>query len=109
MRKFSGVRFSAIVDSEEAITELGRAARQANLTLEIFLDLDCGMHRTGVTPGPEAGRLYRRISKHLVWFQADCMRTTDICTRRTSACEQRIAKLPSLPLSPFVMNSPDLD
>jgi D-serine deaminase-like pyridoxal phosphate-dependent protein len=62
MRKFPEVRFSTIVDSEEAIGELGRAARQSNLSLEVFLDLDCGMHRTGVVPGPEAGRLYRCIA-----------------------------------------------
>lgn len=63
MRKFPAVRFSTIVDSEEAITALGQAARKAGLSLEVFLDVDCGMHRTGVAPGPEATRLYRRIEQ----------------------------------------------
>jgi D-serine deaminase-like pyridoxal phosphate-dependent protein len=63
MRKFSGVHFSTIVDSEEAITALGKAARKAGVAMEVFLDIDCGMHRTGVAPGPEAARLYRRIEK----------------------------------------------
>lgn len=63
MRKFSAVRFSTIVDSEEAITALGKAARKAGVAMEVFLDIDCGMHRTGVAPGPEAARLYRRIEK----------------------------------------------
>jgi D-serine deaminase-like pyridoxal phosphate-dependent protein len=63
MRRFSSVRFSTIVDSEEAITALGKAAKKANLSLEVFLDLDCGMHRTGVAPGAEAVRLYRRITQ----------------------------------------------
>jgi D-serine deaminase-like pyridoxal phosphate-dependent protein len=63
MRKFPAVRFSTIVDSEEAITALGKTAKQSNLTLDVFLDLDCGMHRTGVAPGAEAVRLYRRISQ----------------------------------------------
>jgi D-serine deaminase-like pyridoxal phosphate-dependent protein len=62
MRKFPAVRFSTIVDSEETITALGKAAKQSNLTLDVFLDLDCGMHRTGVAPGAEAIRLYRRIT-----------------------------------------------
>jgi D-serine deaminase-like pyridoxal phosphate-dependent protein len=62
MRKFSGVRFSTIVDSEESITALGKAARKAGVSVDVFLDIDCGMHRTGVA-GPEAVRLYRRIEK----------------------------------------------
>lgn len=63
MRKFPAVRFSTIVDSEEAITALGKAAQKENPSLEVFLDVDCGMHRTGVAPGPEAARLYRRIER----------------------------------------------
>jgi D-serine deaminase-like pyridoxal phosphate-dependent protein len=62
-RKFPAVRFSTIVDSEESITALGKAAKQADLKLDVFLDLDCGMHRTGVAPGAEAVRLYRRITQ----------------------------------------------
>jgi D-serine deaminase-like pyridoxal phosphate-dependent protein len=63
MRTFPPVRFATIADSEEAITALGKAAQRAKLTLEVFLDLDCGMHRTGVVPGAEAGRLYQRITQ----------------------------------------------
>jgi D-serine deaminase-like pyridoxal phosphate-dependent protein len=63
MHKFPLVHFSTIVDSEEAITALGKAAQSANLSLEVFLDLDCGMHRTGIAPGAEAGRLYQRITQ----------------------------------------------
>lgn len=62
-RKFPSVRFSTIVDSEEAITALGKAARKTGVSLDVFLDIDCGMHRTGVPPGPEAARLYRRIEQ----------------------------------------------
>jgi len=63
MRKFRSVRFSTIADSEEAITALGKAVQRGNLSLEVFLDLDCGMHRTGVAPGSEADRLYRLIAQ----------------------------------------------
>jgi D-serine deaminase-like pyridoxal phosphate-dependent protein len=63
MRTFPSVRFATIVDSEEAISALGKAAQKAKLSLEVFLDLDCGMHRTGVAPGAEAGRLYHRITQ----------------------------------------------
>jgi D-serine deaminase-like pyridoxal phosphate-dependent protein len=63
VRTYPSVRFATIVDSEEAITALGKAAQKAKLSLEVFLDLDCGMHRTGIVPGAEASRLYQRITQ----------------------------------------------
>ncbi len=59
-RKFPGTAFSTIADSEEAIRALGAA--QSAGPLEVLLDVDCGMHRTGVAPGEEAARLYRMIA-----------------------------------------------
>ncbi len=59
---FPQTTFSALVDDEDAIRALSAAAVQAGLTLNLFLDLDCGMHRTGVTPGPRAVELYRTIA-----------------------------------------------
>ncbi|MBG29864.1 MAG: threonine aldolase [Opitutae bacterium] len=61
--RFPEVAFSALVDSPEmvaAFEEKGRAAR-------LFVDLDCGMHRTGISPGEEAFALCRLIadSSHL--------------------------------------------
>ena len=59
---FPKTTFSALVDDEDTIRSLSAAAVQAGLTLNLFLDLDCGMHRTGVTPGPRAVELYRLIA-----------------------------------------------
>lgn len=61
-RRFAAVKISVIADSEASICDLGAAAERAGLTLEVWLDLDCGMHRTGVAPGDEAERLYRLIA-----------------------------------------------
>jgi D-threonine aldolase len=62
VQTFPKTRFSALVDDEDAIRALSNAAVQAGLTLNLFLDLDCGMHRTGVAPGPRAVELYRLIA-----------------------------------------------
>jgi D-serine deaminase-like pyridoxal phosphate-dependent protein len=62
-RQFPATSFSTIADSEESILALGAAARAANSTLPVLLDLDCGMGRTGVAPGSEAERLYRLIAE----------------------------------------------
>jgi len=56
-------RFSAIADDEAALRNLSKAFEAASLTLEVLLDLDTGMHRTGIQPGPRAFELYQLITK----------------------------------------------
>jgi D-serine deaminase-like pyridoxal phosphate-dependent protein len=58
---FRDVHFSAIVDDESTALRVSEAAEEAGISLGLWLDLDIGMHRTGVPPGAEADRLYRRI------------------------------------------------
>ena len=61
-RMFPQVRVSAIVDDEGAARRVSEAAGEAGIRLGLWLDLDVGMHRTGVTPGAEAKRLYHRLA-----------------------------------------------
>ena len=48
------VRFSTIADDEETIRFLAAAAQQARVDLPVYLELDCGMGRTGIVPGTQA-------------------------------------------------------
>jgi D-threonine aldolase len=59
---FSGTQFSAVVDDEATIRALSDAAVEADVTVNLFLDLDGGMHRTGIAPGERALELYRLLS-----------------------------------------------
>ena len=59
---YSGTRFSALVDDEATIRTLSDEAVAADVTLDLFLDLDGGMHRTGIAPGAHAVELYRLLS-----------------------------------------------
>jgi D-serine deaminase-like pyridoxal phosphate-dependent protein len=61
-RKFPGTHFSVIADSAPSIRGLSVAARDAGITMDVLLDLDCGMGRTGIAPGKEAAELYKLIS-----------------------------------------------
>jgi D-serine deaminase-like pyridoxal phosphate-dependent protein len=61
-RRFPQTRFQAAVDSDVGIDGLARAAAAAGVTIVTLLDLNVGMNRTGVAPGPEAVRLVRRIA-----------------------------------------------
>ena len=62
MHRFSDVRFSAIADDAAIIDTLSERMVAAGLRLDLFLDIDCGMHRTGIPPGRDAVSLYQRIS-----------------------------------------------
>ena len=62
-KSFPRTRFSALADNADALQALSRAARKARVTVEVFLDIDCGMERCGVPPGPEAIDLFRLITK----------------------------------------------
>ncbi|MEZ5384203.1 MAG: D-TA family PLP-dependent enzyme [Prosthecobacter sp.] len=55
--KYPGVQFSCIADDEETIRSLASAAQQHHVTLGVYLELDCGMARTGIVPGDAAAYL----------------------------------------------------
>lgn len=56
------VEFRTIADDSGAVAALGAAAKRAGTTIEVLLDLDIGMHRTGIEPGAGAVALYRQIA-----------------------------------------------
>ena len=56
--RFPKIAFSATVDSAEVVT----AFEKTNLPASLFVDIDCGMHRTGIAPGKKALALCRQIS-----------------------------------------------
>ena len=55
--RHENIRFSTVVDSLEIVQVFDAAGKQVNL----FLDIDCGMHRTGIEPGTEALAICRAI------------------------------------------------
>lgn len=61
---YPGVRFSALVDCPEALDAFDGPlrARDGDGPVELFVDLDCGMHRTGVAPGAPAVALARELA-----------------------------------------------
>ena len=63
IKRFPQVRWRALVDSDVGIDDLARAADAAGTVVETLLDLNVGMDRTGVAPGPDAMRLARRITE----------------------------------------------
>lgn len=78
IRRFPRHRFSTVADDASSVRALSEAAQKAGFhagpepvahleplpsgPIEVLLDVDCGMHRTGIEPGPKAVELYRLIS-----------------------------------------------
>lgn len=62
-------RFSTVVDAADSITRIQSAAAATRIRIPLWLDIDCGMHRTGIAPGPEAVALWRSIADH-PWTEA---------------------------------------
>lgn len=63
IRRFPATRFSTIVDNADVASTLNAAAIATGLKIDVWLDLNVGMDRTGIKPGPEAHNLYTRLSE----------------------------------------------
>ncbi|MDX2245686.1 MAG: D-TA family PLP-dependent enzyme [Bacteroidia bacterium] len=61
IRHFPSVVFSTIVDNEDTAKEISAVCEKAGVVIPLFLDIDTGMHRTGIAPGETAIKLYRLL------------------------------------------------
>ena len=59
--QYPNADFKVIVDHPEAVEALSSAAAKYGLTVKVMLDLDVGMHRTGIPVGNDAVDLYAQI------------------------------------------------
>lgn len=66
-QRFPEVRFSVAADHPEPVDALNDAMAHGGEQVGVFVDIDTGLKRTGLPPGPEARELYAKIdaSSHL--------------------------------------------
>ena len=90
--KFPNVRFASLVDCPSALDALSDAVVSTGSKGEVgvLLDLNSGMNRTGIQPGPDAIQLYEMIASSpgirpdgLHWYDGH-QRESDIDLRRGS-------------------------
>ena len=62
MKKFPRTKFAAVCDSDTSAHALSEGALEAGVVIEVLIDVDCGMHRTGIAPDDSAVDLYRLLS-----------------------------------------------
>jgi D-serine deaminase-like pyridoxal phosphate-dependent protein len=58
IEKFPATSFACLIDHPDAAVAMAKVFRAAGLVVRVYLDLNVGMDRTGITPGPEAVALY---------------------------------------------------
>ena len=63
IQDFPEVDFKVIVDHPLAVDQLSSATKQNSLQLKVMIDLNVGMHRTGIEIGDAAVELYTKIDQ----------------------------------------------
>lgn len=63
---FPGTRFSTVVDNATSLRQLESEFEKHVNRLSVLLDIDTGMHRTGIGLGAAADELYRQLSRSSV-------------------------------------------
>lgn len=82
VKKYPNLSFSTLVDNPVTAKELGAIAEQHSTILFLYVDLNVGMNRTGITPGKEALELYMYVSEHS-WLYIKGLHTYDGHLRNT--------------------------
>ncbi len=62
-RKYPEIAFSVTADHERPIRELGAACTAAETSVNVLLDIDTDLHRTGISMNDEAIKLYGLINQ----------------------------------------------
>lgn len=61
LQKYPDVTFAVTADDALMIAALSDAISSAGKSIHVLLDIDPGLHRTGVLPGPQAAELYQQL------------------------------------------------
>ena len=64
--QFPGTRFSAVVEDLENVQALADELERQAQSLDVLMDIDTGMHRTGIPAGAKAIKLYEHIHQSAV-------------------------------------------
>ena len=92
IKKYPATKFSCLVDNIGSAENIAEATAENDLEINVYIDLNIGMNRTGITPGGEAVNLYATCKNlkgiHPIGLHAydGHIRTTDI-EQRTIECD----------------------
>jgi D-serine deaminase-like pyridoxal phosphate-dependent protein len=100
-QKYSKTTFSTIIDNQDSAKEIAKECSSMNTILNVYVDLNIGMNRTGIIPNEEALKLYKFCEEakgiHPVGLHAydGHIRNVDI-TERTKQCDSAFGPVQKL-------------
>ncbi len=101
MDAYPDSKFSALVDNPDTLNALSTMAKAKEVVVSLWMDINCGMNRTGIVPDENAIALYRQIDadpnvEALGLHAYDGhIRDTDVAERK-KACDQAFAPVAHL-------------
>lgn len=94
-------KFSALVDHTDTLNALSKMAKSKEVVVSLWMDINCGMNRTGILPDENAIVLYRRMdadpnveAQGLHAYDGH-IRNTDVAERK-KACDRSFASVVNL-------------
>lgn len=63
IKKYPDVQFASLIDNVDSAKMLNDLFEKENLKANIFIDVDAGMHRTGIEPGEKLFNLFLELQK----------------------------------------------
>ena len=63
IENYPNVQFSCLIDHADAADQIAQAMKELGIELPVYLDLNVGTNRTGISPGEKALNLYENASK----------------------------------------------
>ena len=100
IKAFPGVKFSTLIDDVEIARQVSEAAKTTNSTVNVFVDVDPGMHRCGIS-SERAAELYK-IARTLPGLRVVGLHAYDghihegDLKRRTERCDEAFAPVAKL-------------
>lgn len=58
IKQYPSITFACLIDNKHTAQEVAGVCAEAGVRLGVYIDLDLGMHRTGIAPGEAALELY---------------------------------------------------
>ena len=101
IKKYPVTKFSCLVDNIFSAKNIADIAVENNITIPVYIDLNVGMNRTGISPGNEAIELYK-FCKNLKGIEPvglhvydGQIRTADIA-QRTIECDKAFEQVTAM-------------
>lgn len=90
METYPKSKFSALVDNPDSLSALADMAKSKSVVFSLWMDINNGMHRTGISPTKKAVDLFREMESNAN-VEARGLHVYDGHIRNTDAAERKIA------------------